>query len=338
MATGITLRFQRDEDDRPQVMYLRDVLLECPVCGRERIERFYDQALFHMLTLARLRALVGEGPDDVAGVCEQCGEALGAEAVARWVVSYGFPARVGLVQAFATPGGVRWALAPYRRFDVQAQPELSVEDDQSIVVLDAVGEADVARVLGRPFSLKASLRAACAALPGTTWVGGLGEGCWALLGDPGAVADARARLDAEHGASDLVWVDLADPIADLLDAPPAAWLPAPALAALRGGICVGLVAASLGAAQRALESCLGQLPGRVPCVREPNDRLRLEFPVGAAGVHTVLLDLRHLVAEALLTGVLPEDRLAWWLDEVITEVASGGESDAGAGDAGEEEP
>ena len=333
MAEGTALRFQRDEQGLPQVMFICDVLATCPICGREVIERFYDETDYHRLTAARFRQLVEDAPARMGRECEQCGEPLGAEQVSAWTLTYGFPTQKGLLQgrgsqATATRSHV-YTLSPYRRFDVQMQPEFETEIDQSVVASDSLVEADVHRVLGRYLNAKAGwrrlLKRSLSENPPATIAERLGGGQYGLVG-----SDERLVRSAFEGLQqtrpdqpDSAWIvqALGDPIGELLPLGPHEWVPAGWYDALKTNQVVTWAVADLAELELHLRTALGALPADISVEVDDSFVVSITFPMGAKTA-VERLSLAQLAAQAMMVGAAPADWVQLWLDETILELAA----------------
>jgi len=322
MAQGITLRFQRDDRGVPYVMYIRDLEVTCPICGRQVIQRHYEQTPYHPLTTARFRKLFADAGAGTSLVCEQCGEPMHADSVSRWTLTYGFPHGRGLMQAFGRRASdepeVCFALSPYRTFDAQMQPEFSVEDDQSVLVTAAFDEEMIRATLGRHLNVKAGWRRALKphleSELDAVFADELAPGYHALVGP--TVEAVESRFAAMRGDEPWISFWLHDELADLLDDGPHAWLPADWMDTLSDGRPAALAACRVAYGHEVLREVLATLPAEVAVERRGAQTVT-RFPAEDGSDDEVAIDLGAHLAEALLTGMAPGDRLRLWLDVTV---------------------
>jgi hypothetical protein len=332
-TTGLTLRFLRDDDGQPRVLYLNDRLGVCPVCGHEVIERVYAETSYHHLTVARLRQLAEAAPEGFAQTCEQCGESLDAGDVRRWALTYGYPQETGLLQAFARRREqaleLVYALSPHRALDAQMLPEWDVPDDQSVAVFERLTEAEVRAVTGRYLSVKAAWRRLLRAWldrPGWEAVDvELATGYHALLGPDAPTVDASlALLSSDPVSSPIVSAPLLDPIHVLVPHGPQDWLPEEWLSRLSAGRPFAVAWGDTSVAAELLREGLERLPVKVSCEIDEAWVAEVGFPVGERQSLRRSVSLRALLLEALVTGAAPADWVGLWIDECLVEVTGDG--------------
>lgn len=221
MAHPFVFHFTPGDEQGVEIMYITDLDCACGVCGHPQIQRFYHSHPFHPLTLTGFERLASSCHEKAGYECENCGADVGSADVARGVVRYAFADDAGelscFVEGFGGVDGVttRYQLRSDWRLDPQVQP--TFVPDETREVYDALDDALLEAVLGRPFNLKrAIIEFVLDALDDAS------PGAWAELA-PGMMIVSEAsddELDAlveEVEASsaeipdDLVWFPLLGP-------------------------------------------------------------------------------------------------------------------------------
>jgi hypothetical protein len=339
-TTGLTLRFLRDDVGQPRVLFVRDRLGVCPVCGHEVIERWYAETSYHHLTVARLRELAAGTPEGFEQTCEQCGEALGADSVVRWALTYGYPQEPGLLQAFgrrqAGETDLVYALSPHRELDAQMLPEWDVPNDQSVAVFARLTETEVHAVTGRYLNLKAAwrrlLRAWLERPASRAAVIEMAPGYRAVVGlDAEAVAAALGRLREEAVAaggepSDVLAAPLLDPLHALVEHGPRDWLPDEWVAVVERGRPQAWVVGDVRVVGEVLRRALERLPVKATCELDAEWTAEVGFPVGGTEPLRRSVSLPALLLEALVTGSAPADWVGLFIDDCLVEVTGDGDA------------
>lgn len=155
MSEPFVFHFQLGEGQRPEVMYIADILAECGLCRHQEIQRFYHTTPFHELTLDRFAALSLQTRDKTDYSCENCGTPVGPAHALKTATTLGFADESGVLTAYHD---VREGTACYRgvapqRLDPQVLPVFDANDalgDQT----DALTDDWFERVFGRVFNAK----------------------------------------------------------------------------------------------------------------------------------------------------------------------------------------
>ena len=217
MAEPLVFHFKPGPNGHPHAMYMADARAACPVCQHPQIQRFYHATPFHSLTLERLVA-IGTTLHTKAGYdCENCGTAVGPDAVEATALTFGFADDAGLVRIFVdAPNDAARAtfeLVPGRRLDPQELPTWEPGGGRR----EALGELDdarIERVLGRAVNPKLvwiDLLASVAADPAGGGWARAGAGLWCLADvDPGEIDALAAAIDDPDDAEDAIVIDLLD--------------------------------------------------------------------------------------------------------------------------------
>lgn len=158
---GIGLLFTPGEHGQPEILYIRDVTITCPVCRHEQYFRWYSSTPYHPMHAQRLTQLLHKANTGLEHECEQCGESLDERHTSRHLIHWGFAGGKGLIQGhWWRDGREKWVLQPFRHIDAQIVPDWEPAADISNVVLDELTEEAVDDAFGRGISGKAAVRRA----------------------------------------------------------------------------------------------------------------------------------------------------------------------------------
>lgn len=314
---GITLVFTPGIHGRPEVMYLRDIEVHCPACGKEQLQRYYSLVAWHTHSVRRMRTLLEEAPDIFSSQCTQCEEALRGEHAVRWMVHYGFPGLRGLVQGFAEKSGWRrWLCSPFAHIDGQLVPEWTPLEDQANHEADVLTETLCMQAFERAFSCKevarASLLANRTAL--NTAPTKLADGLWVVAADE---AEAAIELVVAQGQNidDLIAEPLAtDGVARTgFFGAPGGWLGdiAPQLPTNLFGV------ASTDGVRDAMERVMRSWPIGTELVDGDDGLLRLKIPSTDDPARWPQLDEAGVASEAARTLSPPGEVAHLELDRIL---------------------
>lgn len=330
MAQGITLRFQVNEYGDPAVLLIRDLFAVCKVCGRESVQRYYDETPFHPFTVGKFRNCCADAPLSFSLICEQCGIQLDPLSVKKWSVVYGFPLSDGLITGLGIRNEhlvqLQFLLAPYGEFSAQMHPLFEVSpNDRSIEAIENLTEDDIYKQFNRYLNLKSGwrrlIRRSLEGEQTTTEGEWLTPHLFALSAPDQSALIAEISIWNENStlpSNKWITLNILDPLGQTLGAPPSQWLPKNWIAELNDAGFHLLAACPVHSLLPVLDRALSRLPIKSSWSWSDDTTIEVLLFTDQEINTPVVLPLDQIVTEALFTGLAPEDRILLWLDDAIT--------------------
>ena len=312
------------------MLLIRDLFAACKVCGRETVQRHYDETPFHPFTAGKFRDCCSSAPLSFNLNCEQCGTELDPFSVKKWSVVYGFPLSDGLITGIGRREEhqihLQFLLSPFGEFSAQMHPLFEASpEDRSIEAIETLTEDEIythfRRYLNPKSGWRRLIKRALEKDQATT------EGEWLTPHMFALAAPDRSALlseiaiwneNSDHPSKRWVTLNLLDPIGQTLGAPPAQWLPESWLIDLERAGFLLFAACPVLTLLPLLERALSRLPLKSSWSWSNDTTIEVLLFTDQEVNTPILLPLEHIVTEALFTGIAPEDRILLWLDDAIT--------------------